>query len=142
MLTVYLVRENSEEKHYLTFVSDDEDSIIPETAFRTDRYSEALLSSSILFKLFSSIDSYNPKNIASYIESPFESVHIISYSEGEFCVKKTSEYQLYSQLIDHYHTLLASVSPTEALQVIKRQYSLTADQRIKLAHFLRLKPTS
>ena len=136
MFTVYLVRDNNvRPPSYLAFVADDDEAVIAETAYASEKYSEALLHASILFKLYHD----HKLLIASYIESPYDSVAITSYSENEFCVKKTGDHFLYADLIDKYESLLIRVTPAQAFKIIKREHSLTPDQRLKLAHFVKLR---
>lgn len=141
MLTIYLVRDTkSNPASYLTFVTNDDDEVLIQTATRSIKYSDAVLCASILFKLFYELAPDVEDHIASYIESPYESARITSYSEGEFCAKKTSEHYVYAKLIDHYQSLLTRVSSSDALRIIRREHNLTAEQRVKLVDFLKMKP--
>lgn len=139
MYTVYLVRDkNTKPPSYLSFVTNEDEQVISETAFTSEKYSEALLHASILFKLY--YDLYGQEVIGSYLESSYNSIAITSYSEGEFRIKKVGDHFLYANLIDRYESLCTRLTPMQALKVIKRENQLTPDQRILLVHFLRLRP--
>lgn len=137
MFIVYLVRDtNTQPPSYLTFVADKNDVVRAETAYASEKYSEALLHASILFKIYYK----HGCKVASYIESPYDSISITSYSEDEFCVKKTGDHYLFSDLIDKYESLLVRVTPAQAFKILKRENSLTPQQRVKLGQFLQLRP--
>lgn len=137
MHTVYLVRDpQTQPPSYLSFVADSSETVIAETAAASEKYSEVLLHASILFKIYRRADY----DIASFIESPYDSLAITSYSENEFCVKKTGDHYLFSNLIDKYESLLTRVSPAQAFKILKRENHLTPEQRLKLTAFLRMRP--
>lgn len=139
MFTIYLVRDtNTKPPSYLSFVADEQEVVRAETAYTSEKYSEVLLHASILFKIYHDAGV----RVASFIESSYDSIAITSYSEDEFRVKKTADHHVYANLIDKYESLLTRVTPAQAIKIIKYEYNLTPDQRLKLAHFLQMRPTN
>lgn len=136
MQTVYLVRDvKGNPPCYISFIAAEDDAVIPETAFGSEKYSEALLHASILFKIYWE----KLGTLSSYIESPFDSQDITCYSVDSFHAKKTADHFVYAALIDQYQSLLTRVAPGEAFRIIKQEHRLTPNQRFKLAHFLKMR---
>jgi hypothetical protein len=136
MQTVYLVRDvKGNPPCYISFIAAEDEVVIPETAFGSEKYSEALLHASILFKIYWE----KLGTLSSYIESPFDSQDITCYSVDSFHAKKTADHFVYVTLIDQYQSLLTRVSSSEAFRIIKQEHRLTSDQRFKLAHFLKMR---
>lgn len=140
MYTVYLLRDpNPVDPLYLIFVADEDDQVIPQTTFGTTRYSEAVFKAGILFELFArTLNDYS--QVATYIESPYESEKVVSYSQGEFRAKKTGDHYLFLSLIDKYESYLVLMEPEPAFKKIVRENKLTPDQKIQLLHLISVRP--
>lgn len=140
MYTVYLLRDpNATNPNYLIFVADQDEQVIPETIFSETKYSAALLRGGVLFELFVKA-LRNCDLVNSYIESPYESKKVVSYSSGQFRAKKTGDHDLFISLIDKYESLLVSYTPEDAYKKVAREGRLTPEQKIQLLHFLSIRP--
>lgn len=127
MYTIHLVRNPNPQDGYLIFVGDSLDDLIVITLHKTSLYSEALFYATWLYSKYSEETVDTP--IASYIESPYETRYIASYSIDSFCAKKDSTVNFLQTVLEEGMKSLLTNPIDFVIVDLVEKYSLSEERK-------------
>lgn len=134
MLTVYLLRDNIKETPgYSVFATDPNDKIVEKTIYNTLSYLEAVTQANVVFDV---LKGYGTIEVACYLESDYETTYHLTYTVDEFTLRKVSNKNFYTNLLEIYETLLGKWSPQQAFLQVTKVQSLNSQQQDALKRLI------